>query len=82
MLKRHHQTITACFRKMDKNCDNQVSLEELKHGFEVEAHVVLSMPDSRALFAAFDRNGDGTVDLGEMLDVFVKLQREQKKGIH
>ena len=48
---------------MDKNCDNMVSLEELKHGFEVEAHVVLSMPTARQLFAAFDRNGDGTIDL-------------------
>ena len=57
-LKKHHQTLTACFRNMDKNADNHVSLPELKKGFATEAHVAVSDAEARALFAAFDSDDD------------------------
>ena len=75
-LKKHHQTLTACFRNMDKNADNQVSLAEMKRGFEVEAHVALSDDDAKALFKAFDTDGGGSVDLREMMKTFRKIEKE------
>ena len=60
---------------MDKNADNHVSLEEMKRGFESEAHVSLSDDEARTLFAAFDTDGSGSVDLREMLTKFKLLDR-------
>ena len=75
-LKKHHQTLTACFRKMDTNGDNHISLAELKRGFEVEAHVALTDDEAKALFTAFDTDGGGSVDLREMMKTFRKIEKE------
>lgn len=79
-LKKHHQTLGACFRNMDKNADNHVSLDEMKRGFESEAHVSLTENEARALFAAFDTDGSGSVDLREMLTKFKLLDRSSGGG--
>jgi len=57
-----------------------VSLEEMKRGFESEAHLSLSDDEARALFAAFDTDGSGSVDLREMLTKFKALDRDSRGG--
>ena len=63
-LQRNHQTLTACFRNFDVNSDNKVNLAELKRGFEVHAHVRLTDVEAHSLFAAFDNDRSGAVDVG------------------
>ena len=78
MLKTHHLTLTACFRNFDKNSDNKVNLLELKRGFGVHARVDLTDAEAQSLFAAFDNDHSGAVDVGEMLDTFRALARADK----
>ena len=78
-VRRHHQTLTACFRNMDKNGDGAVSLAELREGFARAAHVALSDDEARELYAFFDQDGSGEIDLSDVLPVFRRLQRDFKR---
>ena len=77
-LKEHHQTLTACFRNFDKDLDNTITLQEMRRGFETQARIALTDRDARSLFAAFDRDGSGEVDLHEMLAAFRALDRDER----
>ena len=79
-VKKHHQTLTAVFRNMDQNGDGSVSLGELKEGFARVAHVELTDAEARELFAFFDADGSGEVDLSDVLPVFRRLQRDFKRA--
>ena len=72
-LTRDHQTFTAFFHTLDKSHDKKLQLEEVRDGMAKVAGVHISDAEAVALFACFDLDGNGTVEMGELSRAFSRL---------
>lgn len=63
------QAAEKAFQKFDTNNDGQISLQELKAGLESAFKLELSEDRVRKLMEAFDKTGDGALQLNEFVGV-------------
>ena len=59
--------VAKAFGKLDTNNDGQISLQELKAGLEKEFKMELSEKRVKELMDAFDKSGDGALQLDEFV---------------
>ena len=76
VMRRDHLNLTAVFNSMDKSHDSKLDWRELRDGVSTAVGIDLSDREASALVARFDRDNDGTVDLGELLRAFRTLNTE------
>ena len=65
-MKRYHMNFSSVFNNMDKNADNMVQRHEFAKGLKEELSMDISRAELDELFATFDADGSGEVDLAEL----------------
>lgn len=63
------QAIAEVFSDFDTNKDGSISIEELRNGLERELKAAVTEEQARQIMAAFDRSGDGALQLDEFKSV-------------
>ncbi|KAL7576053.1 hypothetical protein ACA910_000838 [Epithemia clementina (nom. ined.)] len=63
------------FQKFDIDNDGEISLEELKRGLEKEFKMELSEKRAKQLMDAFDKSGDGVLQMDEFVGVDILRNR-------
>jgi len=74
-IKAHHSTILTEFRRMDKDNSGTLSAAELKQGF-AKLGLVLMGEEWTATMAVLDVDGDGSVDIAELIGAMSGLKNQ------
>lgn len=67
-----------CFQQLDKNGDRNLIREEFVEGVRV-AHPSLSLIEANLIFDKVDRDGSGTIEWSEFLEVFIDNRKVLSK---
>ena len=79
-MRREKMNFTSLFAILDKNGDGRVLPDEMKEGFVEAIKMDLSDSDIQMLFDRFDPDGDGDMELGELLDALEAEPEEYPEG--
>ena len=81
-MRRYHLNFSSVFKVMDSNHDNRITRDEMRHGLKAVLNMSLATEEEDQLFAYFDRDGSGEIDVEELRLAFrsaakARVAREQ-----
>ena len=74
-MRKHSMNFHSIFREFDKSGDSEIDRDELRQGIKASVGIDLDKRQADAVFHRFDADGNGIVDLAELMAAFREALR-------